>query len=348
MLKRWMLALLALPIAAGVSAGPEPKPSPSPSSAVVATIGDKAVTDAELDELAKTRLTRLKNEEYQIKRQVLEDYILRTLMEKEARARGISVEQLQKLEIDERIVPVTEEQQRAAYESSPPEQFQGKTQAEAFAQIEANLTRIRSAEARAKLLGMLRSKTPVTVLMRQPRFAIEAGGGASTGPAGAAVTIVEFSDFQCPACGHAFPTVKRLMEKYQGKVRIVFRDYPLPIHPQAPKAAEAARCAADQGRFWELHDRMFQNQQKLAVADLKAAAAEIGMDGAAFGSCLDSGRYAAAVQKDVADGRGYGVSATPTFFINGRMINGAAPLQSFSQVIDEELQKDAAATTARH
>ena len=181
------------------------------------------------------------------------------------------------------------------------------------------------------------------ILLEPPRLAIDVGDDPLTGPSDAPVTIVEFSDFQCPACGHAFPTIKRLLQQYQGKIRVVFRDFPLSIHPQAPKAAEAGNCANEQGKFWEMHDRMFTNQQKLGVADLKAAAAELGLDAQKFNTCLDSGKQAAKWQADVNDGRKYGVSATPTFFINGRIVSGAQPYQNFSEIIDEELGRAMAA-----
>ena len=312
---------------------------PAPRAGVVATLGDRTVTDTELEELVRRRLLRLRSEEYQIKRQALEELIARDLMQKEAKARGMSVEELQRAEIDARVLPVTEEQKRAVYESSPPQQFQGKTQTEAFAMIEANLTRIRVSEARKRFMAALWAKTPVKILIEPPRFAIDPADGPSIGSDGAPITIVEFSDFQCPACGRAVPVVKRLLQQYQGKVRLVFRDFPLPMHPQAPRAAEAGRCAAEQGRFWEMHDRMFMNQQKLAPGDLKASATELGLDPARFGSCLDSGRHASSVQRAVAAAREIGVSSTPTFFVNGRMIVGGASYQNLAEVVDEELQR---------
>lgn len=311
--------------------GPSAKPL-----RVAATIGDRTVTEEELDALAADRLTRLKSEEYNIRKIVLDEFITRTLMEKEAKARGITFEQLEQTEITAKVLPVSEDQKRAVYETNT-QQFQGKSEAEAFSQIEANLKRVRLLEARSRLLSSLRAKTAVKVMLAPPRTKVEVGDAPSMGPLDAAVTMVTFSDFQCPACGHALPTLKRLIDQYKGKIRFVFRDFPLPIHPQAPKAAEAGSCANEQGRFWEMHDAMFQNQQKLSVPDLKAAAAGMGLDAAKFAACLDSGKYTARWQAEVEAGRKYGVSATPTFFINGRMMSGSAPYQAFAQLVDEEL-----------
>ena len=160
------------------------------------------------------------------------------------------------------------------------------------------------------------------------------------GDANAPVTIVEFSDFQCPYCGRNFeqtyPQIKKLYID-TGKVKYVMRDFPLNVHPEAQKAAEAAGCAEEQGKFWEMHDKLFSNQQDLSVANEKTWAQEIGLDTKKFGECLDSGKRAAEVQKDIQDGQAYGVSGTPAFFINGVPLVGAQPFAAFQQVIEQEL-----------
>ena len=143
--------------------------------------------------------------------------------------------------------------------------------------------------------------------------------------------------FQCPFCSKARDTVEEVMQAYAGKVRLVFRHYPLPFHQNAPKAAEASMCANEQGKFWELHDLMFKSQDKLEVAQLKEHAAAVGLDAAKFGKCLDSGKMAKAVQEDMAAGTKVGVTGTPAFFVNGVMLSGAQPLDEFKKVIDSEL-----------
>ncbi|HYY53594.1 MAG TPA: thioredoxin domain-containing protein, partial [Myxococcales bacterium] len=163
--------------------------------------------------------------------------------------------------------------------------------------------------------------------------------GPARGPANAPVTIVEFSDFQCPYCGREYPVIERLMKEYDGKVRLVFRQYPLDFHQQAGKAAEASLCAADQGKFWELHDKMFTHQDKLAVTDLKGYAKSLGMDAAKFEKCLDSGEKKTLVDEDLKAGNAAGVSGTPAFFINGIFINGAQPYEQMKQAVDRELRK---------
>ena len=170
---------------------------------------------------------------------------------------------------------------------------------------------------------------------------VRVDGDPATGPPDAPVTIVEFSDFQCPYC-QAFSqqTLPLILSTYRDRVRYVFRDFPIAsIHPQAQKAAEAAECAFEQGRFWEYHDRLFLHQGALSLADLKTHARAVGLDGQAFERCLESGKYAHEVQKDLEDGLTSGVTGTPTFFINGVKVEGAQPFSVFQAVIERELAR---------
>lgn len=158
----------------------------------------------------------------------------------------------------------------------------------------------------------------------------------------AAITIIEFSDFQCPFCARFFEqTLPQIEEKYikTGKVKLVYRDFPLSFHQYAQKAAEAAECADEQGKFWQYHDKLFENQNTLDIGNLKRYAQDLGLDSTKFNDCLDSGMMAFEVQKDFNDGSSYGVSGTPTFFINGIMLVGAQPYSVFEQVIEQELKK---------
>lgn len=155
----------------------------------------------------------------------------------------------------------------------------------------------------------------------------------------AKVTIIEFSDFQCPFCGRAEPTLKQIFETYGDGVKLVYKNYPLPFHEYAQDAAIAALCAKDQGKFWEYHDTLFKNQESLKITDLKKYASDLGLKTQDFNTCLDSKKYKDQVQADLAEGNRAGVSGTPAFFINGRPLSGAQPFDSFKAVIDEELKK---------
>lgn len=159
----------------------------------------------------------------------------------------------------------------------------------------------------------------------------------SWGPADARITIVEYSDFQCPYCKMFYEnTYIRLRQRYGDQVRFVFRDFPLDsIHPQARPAAEAAQCAHEQGKFWEYHDVIFANQQALQPQDLKRYAQQLGLDTEKFNNCVDTRKYQASVEADFQDGVRRNVTGTPTFFINGQVLVGAQPFESFQTLIDQ-------------
>ena len=164
----------------------------------------------------------------------------------------------------------------------------------------------------------------------------------------AKVTIVEFSDFQCPFCRTFWNGAYQQIKKEYidtGKARFVYRDFPLSFHPAAMPAAQASQCAKDQGKFWEMHDKMFSEQEKLGqgtiqfgVSDIKKWASQIGLDTNKFNQCLDSEKYKLEVEKDMADGSAYGVSGTPTLYINGNPVVGAQPFLVFKEIIESELK----------
>jgi protein-disulfide isomerase len=169
-------------------------------------------------------------------------------------------------------------------------------------------------------------------------------GAPFKGPAKAPVTIVEFSDFHCPFCRRVIPTLAQLQSQYGEKIKLVFRDFPIEsLHPGATKAHEAARCANEQGKFWPYHDKLFAGPSNASPELFKGLAKELELDALAFETCLGSGKYQAAIKQDIEEGNRVGVSGTPAFFINGRLISGAQPFEAFVRVIDDELARGAAA-----
>ena len=163
---------------------------------------------------------------------------------------------------------------------------------------------------------------------------------AVKGDVNAPVTIIEFTDYECPFCSrHYTSTMPQLQKEYidTGKVKYVVRDFPLGFHTQAQKSAEAAECAGEQGKYFEMHDKLFDNGVQGGVSSFKQFAGQIGLNQGDFDSCLDSDKMASEVQKDSQDGQKYGVQGTPAFFINGRLISGAQPFSAFKQAIDAEL-----------
>jgi protein-disulfide isomerase len=307
----------------------------------LALVGGAPITEAEVDRAAEGPLRELRMREFTLRSQALEELIAQKLLEKEAAARGVALPALVKAEVEDKA-PVSEAEVRALYQSNK-DRMGAMAEADALKQIESRLRPQRERERRAAYVRELRQKAGVKVLLEPLRVAVDVTGRPIRGNKDAPVTIVEFSDFQCPFCSRARPAVNKVRETYGDKVRIIFRNFPLSIHPQAQKAGEAANCAGEQGKFWEMHDRLFANQAKLQLPDLKEHAAALGLDAEAFGQCLDSSRHTTDLQRDAEAGTGYGVSGTPSFFINGRPLVGAQPFESFAQVIDDELERVAPA-----
>ena len=311
--------------------------TPAAGSPAVAMVAGTPITAAALDQLAGSRLFQVRQQEYQVRKQVLDDAIGKRLFETEAAARKISVDELTRLEIDGKAAPVTDAEKKDFYEKNKP-RFGTTAEEQALVQIENGLRQQRVRDRRAEFLKELRAKADVKVMLEPPRVTVADGGNPAKGPVTAPVTVDEFTDFQCPFCARVGPTLKKLEEAYPGKLRIVFRDLPLlNIHKNAGHAAEAAACANDQGKFWEMHDRLFANQAKLAPAELKEHAVALGLDATAFNQCLDSGKYTPEWRRDAEEAGRLGLSGTPAFFINGRLLSGAQPYEAFAQVIDEEL-----------
>jgi protein-disulfide isomerase len=300
------------------------------STAVVATYAGKQVTLGQLDsEIAKDL--------YELRRQGLESMIVRSLVNEEATKAGKSEDAFLHEVAEKGGSKPDEAEVRKTYEEAK-EQLGGMSFEQAKPMIEGKLAQRHQQEAVFAYVESLKQKAGVKITLPEPRAQVAATGPAK-GPEGAPVTIVEFSDFQCPFCSKAKETADKVVANYAGKVRLVFRDYPLPFHDKALKAAEAGQCANDQGKFWELHDEMFAHQDKLSPDDLKDSAKKLGLDASKFDACLDGGKYSALVQQSIKAGQSAGVSGTPAFFINGRMISGAQPFERFKEVVDEELAK---------
>jgi protein-disulfide isomerase len=308
----------------------------------VANIGLSTITAGELDESIKDRLkkdqTEYEKEVYEARREGLEQLILRRLISDEAKKKGVDENAYLHDEIESKVPPASEAEAKAFYDKNP-----DKMGAQSFDELKGRivdyLTNQRRSQAAKRYFDDLKAKNSVKIMLtapEEPRVNV-AATGPSKGPANAPVTIVEFSDFQCPFCGRAKGTVDEVMAAYAGKVRLVFRDYPLPFHDKAEKAAEAGACANEQGKFWQMHDYMFTHQETLDVASLKKAARENGIDGTKFDACLDGGKFASQIKANVDAGQAAGVQGTPHFFINGRQLSGAQPIERFKEVIDQEL-----------
>lgn len=306
-------------------------------SNVVATIGSTKITEAELNEAAKGQLGKIEAQIYQIKRRTLEGLVQEKIIEEAAKKAGKSVDDYLASEVDSKITPPEEGEVKAIYEAQ-----KGKMK-EPFEKMKDDivqyLTQSQRVKAQRQLFSTLEKEYPITIMFDPPRTKVGEGTIPALGPDNAPITLVEFSDYQCPFCKRARPTIWQVLDEYKDKIKYVYRDFPLSFHSLAQKAHEAARCAGDQGKYFEFNRKLFDNQHAITVDDIKKYAADMQLDVAAFNQCLDSGKHAAAVQQDIEDGVAVGVSGTPAFFINGIMLSGAQPYQAFREVIEGELKK---------
>jgi len=315
------------------------------SSDVAARIGDRAVTIKEIEDhwAAKDPAGHAEATQkiYEGRRDALDDMIAEMVLGQAAKAKGMSAEAFEQAEITARVKPVTDADVAAFYQANIA-QMQGRSLETIAPTINRYLTDQQKAKARQDLIAELRKTAPaIRVMFEPPRTKVDvASNDPALGASSAPITIIEFSDFQCPFCQRAAPTLKQIRAKYGDKVRVVWKDFPLTqIHPQAFKAAEAGHCAGEQGKFWEFHDQMFGNQAALQPDSLKKYAADMGLDATKFNACLDSSKYAERVRDGVAAGTRLGVNSTPTLYINGRMLTGAQPYEMFASIIDEELAR---------
>jgi protein-disulfide isomerase len=306
------------------------------SNEPVAIVAGQSIYERDLMSVAGPGLLDLRKQEYKLKSDALNQCIRKKLIEVEAKKKGLSVEELLKREVDSKIAEPSDDEAKGYYlalrsqTSLPFDQI--KPQAK---QLLKNSEIQQSREAYA---DSLRDKAEISILLQPPSVQVGYDPARVKGTADAPVTIVEFADFQCPFCSRVQPALKDVLARYQGKVKLAYRDFPLSqIHQHAEMAAEASHCALTQGKYWEMNDAMFADQSNLEEAALVKTAARLGMDANAFSSCLKSGKYKAVVQQDFDAGSQAGVNATPTFFINGEFLSGAQSDADFTRIIDRQL-----------
>jgi protein-disulfide isomerase len=302
-------------------------------------VKSSASDDLETLELHKLQAAAgFQQDEHTIYQRTLEDMVQDKLLELEAKKRGTTPETMIAAEVESKVVAPTDQEVSAFYEANKARI--SITGAEALRQVKLYLTDQRRRDIMDAFVEKLKGDYKVETFLEPLRLEVPIQGFPTKGPATAPVTIVEFSDFECPYCGALFPILKQIEEHYGDKLRIVYRQFPLTsVHPHAQKAAEASLCANEQQKFWELHDAMFQDNHNLDVDGLKRKASALNLDRTTFDACLDSSKYADAVKKDIFEGARLGVTGTPVTFINGRFVSGAVPYAELSRIIDEEIQK---------
>ena len=341
MSKTRILAALSLLVLFGMFWGtrlhvtPPEQDSSEAGEKVVASIGSRSITLRQVEQAIALPLFQADQQRSQLLHQALQQLIDEELLKIEASRKGVTVSQL--------VADASQSDSIARLANLPASVKRlSPAKTESSTDREPPSDPQEQARLRQALLVALRRQENIRLYLPVPKapiLSVSVDDDPSVGPADAPITIVEFSDFQCPYCQKSVATLKELRRLYGDKIRVVYRDYPGPNHPQAASAAEAAQCAGDQGKFWEYHDALFNHQATGTGWDYDALARELGLQADDFSTCLNTGRYREEVRKDLRDGLALGIASTPTFFINGRPLVGAQPLTEFSRLIDPLLSK---------
>jgi protein-disulfide isomerase len=299
---------------------------------VIAEIGSQKLTLGDLQQEQGTKLLQAQYQYYMNQRKALDQLIDDKLLEMDAQSRHLSTDQLLKAVVYKDVKDPTEDQLQVYYEgmesSEPYEAVRDR--------VLEHIRELRRDKARAAYVKQLRSNASVQVLLEPPQAKLNVKDAYAQGAKNAPVTLVEFADYECPYCQRVTPELQKLEKEYAGHLAIVYKDFPLPMHHAAEKAAEAARCAGEQGKFWEYHDVLFYSKQ-LQVSELKEHARVLKLDGDRFDKCLDDGAEAANVKKDLEEAHQLGLTGTPSFFANGHFFSGAADYSVLKEMVDMQL-----------
>jgi len=309
---------------------------PAAGDEVVARIGDEVITASELESMVGPSLVKLRQDIYNTTVGELNAQIFERLVTEKATAEGLTREEYLAKNVDGKMTEPDEG------EIVKVMSMYRTRLAQDDAQAREQVVQALQQQQQAKLIEAMRdelfAEAGVVILLQPPRAVVAITEGTpSRGPASAPIVLVEYTDYQCPYCSRAQPTIAAVMERYDGQIRHVFKNLPLPMHQQAQLAGEAALCAQDQDKFWEFHDWLFANQRTMNRESMIAEAGELGMNADLFTACISDGTYQERVDADMKEARGFGITGTPGFMINGRVLTGAQPLEAFETIIDEEL-----------
>jgi len=306
--------------------------SASDPSTVVANVGGKTLTMTDLQQKEGGKLLQAEYQYYLNQRKALEELIDDQLLANEARQHNMSVDQLLSTVVYKDVKDPTEDQLEVYYEGLDTQEPYEAVRADVLQHIRE----LRRTKARVAYVENLRKQASINVLLMPPSVDLNLAKAYTRGSQEAPVVFVEFADYECPYCQKVNPQIQELKKEYGDKVALVFKDFPLPMHHTAEKAAEAARCAGEQGKFWEYHDVLFYSRQ-LDVDSLKEHARVLKLDGDKFDACLDNGTEAAAVKKDLEEGKSLGLTGTPSFFVNGHFFSGVIDYGTLKDMVNQQL-----------
>jgi protein-disulfide isomerase len=309
----------------------------APGANVLAVVNGRQITEKEVDERVGSQLYGLQNKLYQLRKNALKSIVDDQLLREAARARSMSEEELRKElttggEVSQAQVDAVYNRQAGQLVNL--EESAAKQQIRTRLENHARLGRME------KYLTALRKQGGVEIFLQPPNAPLVNVGseGPTKGSPQAPVVIVEFSDFECPACKKASVVLGRVAAEYADRVRIVYRHLPLSIHKQAVAAAQASVCADRQGKFWEMHDLLFSAAKGLSDDALRGYASELGLDARGFNDCMASNESRAIVLQDQQGAHDAGIRSTPTFVINGKLVQGGMSAAEFKSLIERELQ----------
>jgi len=304
---------------------------------VVARVSGADLTLSDLQQNESGKLLQAEYQYYLNERKALEELIDNRLLADEARRRSISLEQLLDTEVYKGVKDPTEDQLEVYYEGLDTQDSYQSVRDDVLQHIRD----LRRTKARAAYVEKLRQEAKINILLMPPSAQVNVAKAYTRGEQNAPVVLVEFADYQCPYCQKVNPQIQQLKKEYGDNLTVIFKDFPLPMHHSSEKAAEASRCAGQQGKFWEYHDVLFYSKQ-IEVDALKEHARVLKLDGDRFDTCLDSGAEAGAVKKDLEEAKGLGLTGTPSFFVNGHFFSGVVDYAALKDIVNQQLNLFAA------
>ena len=311
----------------------------------IVEINGKVLTLSEMERQSPAALFAARTTYYENERKAVDAFIDQYLLDTQAGKENLTLPQLLEKHVDSTIAKEPSEEALRVY-------YEGVDTTESFESLRTKIIETirdrRIAKAKAAYVQSLRSQAKIVLRIPPPRAPFSTKDTYSRGSSNAPVTLLEFADYECPACQQFQPAVEKLEADFKGTLLFVHRDMPLQMHPNAQKAAEASRCAAAQNKYWKYYDQLTSTKE-LDVPALKKHARSLGLNAGAFDKCLDNGETAAAVKADVTEGESFGVTGTPTFFVNGRYVSGNPSYERLRAIIAEELSaaENAVASSSR-
>lgn len=306
----------------------------SNSNQLLVEINGVKITLADFERKHPAALFQAQNSFYDAQKKAVDAFVDEYLLEEQAKKENLTVTQLFEKHVTSKIPKDPSDEALRVY-------YEGVDTAEPYESVKSKivdaLRQRRTLKLRTAYIQSLRSQATIAMKLAPPRAEISLKDTTPRGPSSATVALVEYADYECPYCQQITPILQKLEAEYKDKIAFAYKDYPLPMHGNAQKAAEATRCAEAQGKYWEFHDVLFEKKQ-LDVASMKGFARDLKLDGAKFDKCLDTGEKAESVRLHAAEAQSLGLQGTPSFFVNGRSVNGALSYESIRALIEEELR----------